>query len=145
MKPVATKTWDEGYAFRSFTVRTTGIEFQYSRRSAKHADERIGTNGSNISAVWTPRLQETLINGVLQGRKQIDPKGASALSRRRMMDLSNENTKLLKASLPSKLEKLELYAEMKVSIPLQERRRVKQESKRDALKGWNDQSDQGQL
>lgn len=37
----------------------------------------------NVSAVYTPHFQETLVNGVLQGRKQLDPNGASILCRKR--------------------------------------------------------------
>ena len=41
---------------------------------------------SNLCAVVTPQKQEILINGVLQGRKQEDPRGASCVSRRKMWE-----------------------------------------------------------
>ena len=39
---------------------------------------------SNLAAVHTANASEILINGVLQGRPQLDPRGASCVSRRKM-------------------------------------------------------------
>ncbi|KAK5165956.1 uncharacterized protein LTR77_008880 [Saxophila tyrrhenica] len=69
-----------GYAFKPFDVRTTTREFEYSRRSGT----TTAAVPSNLSAMVTPQRQEILINGVLQGRKQFDPRGASCASRRAM-------------------------------------------------------------
>ena len=135
MSPVASATWPGGYGFRPFRVETTGIDFQYSRRAA-------GTNldackGSNISAVWTPRHQETLINGVLQGRKQTDPKGASALSRMQVWTLCLETSNRTRVSVSKNIFDVSSYSEMKSSQDLEHRRCVKVEVKCKALRGWN--------
>lgn len=135
MAPVAGATWPAGYRFRPFRVETTDIDFHYSRRAA-------GTNldackGSNISAVWTPHHQETLINGVLQGRKQTDLKGASALSRMQIWHLLLETISLIDALVLENVLKIPSYSEMKSSQYLEHRRYVKEEVKCEALKGWN--------
>ncbi|KAG0637294.1 adenosine deaminase/editase [Tuber brumale] len=77
MAPLVGRKFNSGYKFSPFAVRTTNLSFGFSKKV-------IGTGavGSNISAVWV-RGQgvETLIGGVLQGRKQFASgiKGASML------------------------------------------------------------------
>jgi tRNA-specific adenosine deaminase 1 len=72
-----------GYGFRPFEVKTTRRKFAYSAQGAE-------AGGSNLSALHTPRRQEILVNGVLQGRKQYDPRGASSASRRGLWRLALE-------------------------------------------------------
>jgi len=137
MRRVAAKTWPEGYAFHPFLVKTTDLEFGYSRRSANVASQKGGSRGSNISAVWTPRLQETLISGVLQGRKQTDAKGASALSRNRMRELLVETVVKLEKPTLQNLPTSSSYVEWKQSAHLAVRRQVKKAAKHEVLKGWD--------
>ena len=135
MLPVAILNWPAGYGFRPFRVETTEIDFRYSRRLA--GINLNGCKGSNISAVWTPGHQETLINGVLQGRKQTDPIGASALSRTRIWNLLLDTIGLIDVpALRNFLEKSS-YLDMKRSQLLEHRRRAKEDVKNEALKGWN--------
>lgn len=135
MLPVVGSNWLGGYGFRPFRLETTGITFHNSRRAAgRNVD---GCRGSNISAVWTPRLEETLINGVLQGRKQTDLKGASALSRVQIWNLLLETINLSDIPTLRNIHELHTYPEMKVSQGLRDRRRVKTDVKEKALKGWN--------
>lgn len=91
---------------------------------------------SNLSAVWTRGWQETLIGGGMQGRKQFDPRGASAVCRRSMWKMMMQITAL--AGLPALVEVLgqERYKDVKGSEVLRARRTVKEEVKRHALKGW---------
>lgn len=138
MKSVAAKTWSEGYAFHPIQVKPTDLEFNYSRRCAKVASRNAESKGSNISAVWTPRLQETLINGVLQGRKQTDAKGASALSRNKMQELLLEIIFRLESSMAKEITGLGSYAKIKGAKPLDIRRHIKEDVKMEALKGWDD-------
>ena len=135
MSPVTGATWPGGYGFRPFRVETTDIDFHYSRRAARTNLDLC--KGSNISAVWTPRHQETLINGVLQGRKQTDLKGASALSKMQMWTLLLESICLIGLSVLEKLLKTSSYLDMKLSQDLEHRRLVKEQVKCEALKGWN--------
>lgn len=72
----------EGYAFRPFEVKGTSRVFEYAVQEE--------ARGSDLSALWTPHRQEILINGVLQGRKQFDPRGASCVSRREMWKLARD-------------------------------------------------------
>ncbi len=138
MKSVATKKWSKGYTFHPIQIKPTDLEFNYSRRSAKVGSQNLESKGSNISAVWTPRLQETLINGVLQGRKQTDAKGASALSRNRMQELLLDIVFRLESSMAKEITGLGSYAKTKRAKPLEVRWHVKNDAKMEALKGWND-------
>ena len=131
MRSVARASWSGDYAFRPFNVKTTTVEFPFSRRSTASIRK-----GSNITAVWTPHAQETLVNGVLQGRKQSDPRGASTISRTKLLSKFLEIT-----SMPSLFErenflKMCSYKETKNSELLADRREVKNKAKEEALKGW---------
>ena len=131
MKPLTQITWNEGYAYNPFSVKPTALNFAYSRN---HNSRTASSKSCNISAIWTPGLQETLINGVLQGRKQTDPKGASALSQIKMWELFQEINRLVSgSSVPIDLP----YEKLKELDQLASRRQVKEETKRVALKGWD--------
>lgn len=123
------------YKFRPFRIETTEITFHYSRRAAD--TNAKDCKGSNVSAVWTPNHQETLINGVLQGRKQTDRMGASALSRVQIWNLFLQTVNLL--DVPSLKNSLgwSSYRDMKLSQGLKNRRQVKNYVTHDVLKGWN--------
>lgn len=143
MIPALSLTWLAGYRFRPFQVETSVIDFHYSRRVA--GTNLDGCKGSNISAVWTPGHQETLINGVLQGRKQTDRMGASALSRMQIWDLLLDTVGLINVAAMRNVLKSSSYPDMKRSQDLEQRRRVKEDVKREALKDWNNGSSDGFL
>ncbi len=82
MAPLANKQWEGGYRFQPFTISTTQREFAYSRRGIGSARAGKKLIPSNLSTIYTPYAQATLVSGVLQGRKQSDPRGASFISRR---------------------------------------------------------------
>jgi tRNA-specific adenosine deaminase 1 len=67
------------YAFHPFEILPTSKQFQFCREIVCEPFKP-----SNKSAIWTPRFQEIVINGILQGRKRSDPAAPSRLSRRRM-------------------------------------------------------------
>jgi tRNA-specific adenosine deaminase 1 len=125
----ATEQWKGGYRFHPFAVHPTSREFPWSRRNVTTSEKAVA---SNLSAVWTPSWQETLIGGVLQGRKQVDPRGASSICRRSMWTAA-----LQLAGLMGMLEVLreESYADVKGSEMLADRRTVKNDVRK-ALKGW---------
>ena len=116
-------------------METTEITFHHSRRAA--GTDTDVCKGSNISAVWTPRHQETLINGVLQGRKQTDRMGASALSRLRIWNLLLEIIKLFDKHTLANILELPSYQDIKASQGLRCREHVKKGVKKEALTGWN--------
>lgn len=127
MKPVVGKTWPGGFSYRPFDVRTTLVNFDLSRHHLSSFEVQL--KSSNTSAVWTPHVQETLINGVLQGRKQNDPRGASAVSRKRMHDLGS--------CVSNQLDKYSASAVVRSDfIAISQRRLVKDDVTRMALKGW---------
>jgi len=117
-----------GHQFRSFDVRTTGRQFAYSAQGAE-------AGGSNLSALWTPKRQEILVNGVLQGRKQFDIRGASITSRRGLWKLALEVAVM--AGVPAVLGNLDkaTYGQAKESANL-DRREAKDKALETALTGW---------
>lgn len=135
MRAVAKSAWSEGYAFRPFSVKTTAIDFAYSRRNAASA-----CKGCNIAAVWTPYVQETLVNGVLQGRKQTDPRGASLLSKARFWDAFLQLRSVLGKGGQEIVTPVNDYEDFKRSNALKTRREVKNKATEVALKGWNQRS-----
>ncbi|MCJ1244161.1 hypothetical protein MMC30_001359 [Trapelia coarctata] len=134
MQPLTDKQWAGGYRYHPFEIQTAEREFRFSQRGAEVVGQSL--KASNISALWTPRSQETLINGVLQGRKQIDPRGASSVCRlktwRAVLDIA---ALLAIPALTRALSSLS-YAELKDTELLKDRRRVKEETRELALAGW---------
>jgi tRNA-specific adenosine deaminase 1 len=132
MAPVRDRRWKGGYRYQPFQFRTTSTEFSFSRRCS--GPEKLVP--SNISAVWTPYGEETLIGGVLQGRKQFDVRGASMISKRSMWKLALEVSALLAMPMISRALSCATYKEVKLSKLLEGRRKVKEDAKERALKGW---------
>lgn len=91
---------------------------------------------SNLSAAWTPVWQDTLIGGVLQGRKQVDPRGASRICRRSVWSLAVHIAGI--AGAPAVLEALRqsTYKEVKDTDQLRDRRKVKEDVQKQGLVGW---------
>ncbi|KAL1797573.1 hypothetical protein ACET3X_004179 [Alternaria dauci] len=125
--------WKGGYCFQPFTILPTDREFTWSRRALSATEKAVP---SNISAVWTPSWQETLIGGVMQGRKQLDPRGASKICRRGLWIQGLHLAGVLGGTVvTSGALRKRKYADMKGSDELIERIRAK-EGIRTALRGW---------
>ncbi|RYO88956.1 hypothetical protein DL764_008646 [Monosporascus ibericus] len=190
MRPLYGRKWGGGYSFRPFEVRTTGLEFAFSRREVSRSEK---TATSNLAVAWTaaptslpiptsppplapttstptpsildaadaptnavraPKaLEEATLGGALQGRKQFDVRGASFASRRRMWGLAAEVADLLAATnkgagmgegteeagvaeIQRALAGARSYGELKVSRLLAARRKMKEDVRAEALKGW---------
>jgi tRNA-specific adenosine deaminase 1 len=133
MNGFAEEGWKGGYRWREFEVRGTQREFVWSRRAVGRGENAIACN---VSALWTPGWQETLIGGVLQGRRQFDPRGASSICRRSMWKMAVQIAAV--AGVPAVIEVLEksTYNEVKDGEILAERSKVKVDVQRAALKGW---------
>jgi tRNA-specific adenosine deaminase 1 len=126
--------WSDGYGFKEFRVRTTEREFVHSRRSVLETERAISCN---LSAVYTPHFQESLIGGVLQGRKQFDPRGASLLSRKSVWKAVVQIMGLVSALSIEHLGEVGrgTYKNIKESQVLKDRRAVKSDVQQ-ILKGW---------
>jgi tRNA-specific adenosine deaminase 1 len=127
----ALKDWQgsqAGYGFRPFEVRTTSRKFAYSAQGAE-------AGGSNLSALYTPRRQEILVNGVLQGRKQYDPRGASSASRRGLWRLALEVAVMVGTPAIVKTLNQPTYAMAKEDTD-NARESAKQMAWNKALMGW---------
>lgn len=125
--------WRGGYTWQSFSVHPTQREFAWSRRSVAAHEKAVA---SNLSAVFTPSWQETLIGGILQGRKQLDPRGASKICRKSTWMLAVQIARI--ASTPAVLAALTqaLYRDVKTQETLAARRKVKQDVQKHGLSGW---------
>lgn len=142
MKPVAGKQWAEGYAFRPFNVDVTTVEFEFSKRAVQARSKVI--SASNLAVTWSASgIEETILGGVLQGRKQFDIRGASKTSRRQMWLKSKELSDQLSASnagrhggLREHFSSASSYQDIKDGPLLAERRQVKAQVRQLALKGW---------
>jgi tRNA-specific adenosine deaminase 1 len=132
LKGLSQDLWNGGYRFQAFDVKPTCREFPWSRRALLPNQKAVP---SNVSAVWTPHWQETLIGGVLQGRKQLDPKGASSMCRRGLWMEAVRLAGLV--GVPVLLDALKQgrYEDVKGCGVLAERRQVKEDVK-GVLKGW---------
>jgi tRNA-specific adenosine deaminase 1 len=126
-------SWIGGHDFRPFDVKTTHREFSCSRRSTS-SDHSLVT--SNLSTVYTPNFQETLVGGVLQGRKPSDPRGASQVCRKSMWAAVAEVAAALDGSQMTEQIHQASYSGFKGSTLLSFRRNVKADVLRVALKGW---------
>jgi tRNA-specific adenosine deaminase 1 len=137
MAPLRERNWESGYAFHPFAIGTTEREFRFSRRGP---DEGRGLGPklvpSNLAVAWTPHGEETLIGGVLQGRKQFDPRGASMLCRKRMWRLAAEVAAILAIPALKEALSVENYGLVKGIGLLEARRRIKEEVRGEALMGW---------
>jgi tRNA-specific adenosine deaminase 1 len=132
MKAVRGRRWEGGYRFCPFRVGGTGREFAFSRRGGQR--ERLVP--SNLAAVWTPFGEETLIGGVLQGRKQFDPRGASMISKKSMWRLALDLAAVLAVPVITQALKVASYEQVKRSYLLEKRRKVKEDVRDTALQNW---------
>ncbi|KAF1924564.1 tRNA-specific adenosine deaminase [Didymella exigua CBS 183.55] len=125
--------WRGGYRWQPFDIKPTQRDFIWSRRSIAVHEKAVA---SNLSAVSTPSWQETLIGGVLQGRKQMDPRGASKICRRSVWTLAAQIASIVSA--PAVLEALTkaTYGDIKASEALDARNKVKKDIHEDGLRGW---------
>ncbi|KAJ4208202.1 hypothetical protein NW759_013826 [Fusarium solani] len=136
MSPLAGRQWQGEYAFREFEAITTELEFEFSKRAVSARAMKI--SASNLAAAWSGSgVEETIIGGVIQGRKPFNTKGASHMSRRRMWETARE--------LSSSLENVGYapihlgcgtYHDLKEGPLLAHRRQAKQEARQTALTGW---------
>lgn len=133
---LANKTWDGGHIFQPFTITTTTREFTFSKRSVSANAAKI--SASNLAAVWTKTgLEESTINGIIQGRKLGTSKCASETSRIRMWAALQDALRTL--GLEGKFDQMLFrgdYEAFKLNPALDIRRRVKEDVWRLALTGW---------
>jgi len=134
MVPVASKIWSGGYSYRPFNISTTKRRFEYSRHRPDL--QKANPKASNIAALWTMRQQETLINGVLQGRKQTDLRGGSMVCRLRTSKIVMDTLALLAIPLLVDGLKSLTYTDLKRVKMLEDRSEVKRTVKEAALAGW---------
>ncbi|KAF6807643.1 tRNA-specific adenosine deaminase [Colletotrichum musicola] len=134
MKGLDGRVWDGGYAFTPFEVRTTEREFEFSRREAAKAGK---VAASNLAAAWTASgVEEGSMGGVLQGRRAFDPRGASAMARRRMWEVAVAVAEDVGDEALLDALRAGTYAEVKQGPMLAARRAVKEDARREALAGW---------
>ncbi|KAJ4321078.1 hypothetical protein N0V84_005547 [Fusarium piperis] len=136
MSPLVGKQWQGEYAFREFVAITTDLEFKFSKRAVSARAKKI--SASNLAAAWSNSgVEETIIGGVIQGRKPFSAKGASHMSRRRMWETASElSSSLHNAGYAPIHLAYGTYHDLKESPLLAHRRQAKQEARQTALTGW---------
>ncbi|KAM4065082.1 adenosine-deaminase (editase) domain-containing protein [Hirsutella rhossiliensis] len=134
----AAATWSGDYAFRPFVVEMTDHVFDSSREAVRaRAGDSI--SACNIAAAWSAAgVEESVIGGVLQGRKPFHEKGASRMSRRQMWRAASELADLLDGhgEIRDQLNR-QRYWEVKTGQLLADRRAVKAAVRQTALAGWS--------
>ncbi|EAT80755.1 hypothetical protein SNOG_11711 [Parastagonospora nodorum SN15] len=133
MKDMRSEEWKGGYRWSEFDPKPTDREFKWSRRNIALGEKAVA---SNLSAVWSPTWQESLIGGVLQGRKQLDPRGASAICRRSVWKTAIQVAALAGVPALSQVLGKRTYADMKGDETFEARKKVKADVKANGLKGW---------
>ncbi|OAA42711.1 Adenosine deaminase/editase [Metarhizium rileyi] len=136
MRDLVNKTWPGGYQCRPFRIETTDQDFEFSRETVKKKCASI--TPSNIAAAWSASgMEETILGGVMQGRKPFDEKGASKVSRRQMWVAARDVSHNLHGSSGIKqLLESKTYQDVKNGELLADRRLVKQHVRTTALAGW---------
>ncbi|KAB5528866.1 adenosine-deaminase domain-containing protein [Coniochaeta sp. 2T2.1] len=135
MARVAGRRWEGGYKWAEFAVRTTGLEFQFSKREVGRTCDK--TSASNLAVAWTGNgLEEGLVGGVLQGRKQFDVRGGSGTCRRRIWQLAREVAGMERDEELGRALEGEKYGDVKGVGLLDRRRRVKDDVRGEVLRGW---------
>ncbi|CAH0039293.1 unnamed protein product [Clonostachys solani] len=137
MKALDGAHWPGGYSFKPFNIETTDLEFAFSKKTVSEKSSKV--SASNLAAAWSlSGVEETIIGGVIQGRKPFDARGASQMSRREMWLKARSLASNLEAGHAFINETLQFpaYREVKESTLLAVRRKVKQDVQIKALTGW---------
>jgi tRNA-specific adenosine deaminase 1 len=133
LSPETAGSWVGGYAWNGFQVQGTQREFAWSRRMVGSGEKAVPCN---MSAVWTPMWQETLIGGVLQGRRQFDIRGASSICRVSLWGAAVKLAGLVGVPILVETVGKKRYKDVKEAQLLAARRRVKEDVRREGLPGW---------
>ncbi|KAL7918856.1 adenosine deaminase/editase [Trichoderma austrokoningii] len=138
MASLVGKQWNEGYSFKPFKVEATTVEFEFSKRAVQARSSTI--SASNLAATWSASgFEETILGGVLQGRKQFDVRGASKTCRRQMWLTAKQlaDTDAGEHSgLQEYMSSAGSYQDIKDGPLLAERRHVKSQARQLSLKEW---------
>jgi len=143
LEPMADAVWEDGHSFKPFRIDTTNLDFDFSKTSVEKRGAKI--SASNLAAVWTSSgIEETILGGVVQGRKAFDIRGASSMSRTRMWAKAKELGESLGGEFC--LDVL-TYRDIKALPALATRKTVKRDIRTKALTGWvcNEGDDDFQL
>ena len=126
-------SWEGNFTYHPLRIQVTSREYPWSRRNRGNVRKFVA---SNTSAVYTKYNQEVLVNGVLQGRKQKDPRGAGLLCRRNLW------RSIIEALISSGLSDAAVtlsqvsYEELKDDARLACRTKVKLDVQSNVLRGW---------
>lgn len=133
------KEWSGGYRYQPFEVNATSREFAYSRRNGggKGGKKMVPCN---ISAVYTPRWQETIIGGGQHGRKPFDPRGASKVCRKGTWQAAVAVAETIALPLVVGGLQYATYGDLKENALLNSRRAAKEAAKAEALQNWQKNS-----
>lgn len=137
MAPVKGAQWPQGYSFKPFKVETTDEEFFFSKTSVSKRSAKM--SASNLATLWSGSgLEETILGGVIRGRRPFDMKGASSVSRLQMWATAEALTRHLAHNDDDECDMLRYtaYKQLKAGPVLAARRQVKEDTRTSALVGW---------
>jgi tRNA-specific adenosine deaminase 1 len=137
MAPVKGAQWPRGYSFKPFKVETTDEEFFFSKTSVLQRSDKIAA--SNLATLWSHSgLVETILAGVIRGRRPFDIRGASCVSRLQIWATAEALARHLAGDDVDEVElvKYATYKQVKEGQFLAARRQVKAETRSTALAGW---------
>ncbi len=136
MGSVAGEAMDGGYGFCPFSVATTTVQFEYSRRAVQSRSDK--TTASNLAAAWSSSgVEESILGGVVQGHKPFLPNGASRMARRSMWQHCRElAARLLDWPAIAAQLAVDTYAQVKQGPLLELRGKAKARARAVALPGW---------
>ncbi|KPM45087.1 hypothetical protein AK830_g1443 [Neonectria ditissima] len=137
MRSMVGRGWPGDYSFKEFVTETTGLEFEFSKRTVKARSDKISP--SNLATAWSRSgVEETILGGVIQGRKAFNLKGASRMSRRGMWEMARDVASSLDQRDLGTSEYLqsETYRDIKHGPLLAQRKQVKEDTRQMALTGW---------
>lgn len=125
--------WKGNLVYHPLRIQTSLREFDWSRRNHEQVQKYIA---SNTSTVYTIYNRELLVNGVLQGRKQKDARGASSICRKHLWQSvleSLSHTRLTDAANSwSKVS----YGDLKNDRVMATRTKVKLDVRTNVLRNW---------
>lgn len=150
------QSWPGGYGFHPLDVRATSpyVDFDLSRRrtAGRAPGGCAGIEPSPLAVAWNRAgLEEGVMAGVQQGRKQADPRGASMLCRAgmwgRALSVASSAVLLGAGAVAARkvLSEAATYRELKQSELLRARAHVKGQVKATGLRGWVNNVDDDQF
>ena len=121
------------FVYHPFRIQVSHREFEWSRRIHEEVQKYVA---SNTSTVYTIYNRELLVNGVLQGRKQKDARGASSICRKSLWQSVIEVPYRSRFSDAAVMWSKVTYGDLKTDEVMAARTKVKLDVQTNVLYDW---------